>query len=60
MESGCNGSFRYSLLMVGNAPEGIKDLENIVEKREFVLAGPIALIHAHKRCKYQGFGVNKR
>ena len=35
-------------------PEGIRELEGLIDKKDLVVCVPLLLVHAHKRCKLVG------
>ena len=37
-----------------NLPEGMRELENLLDKRDLVVCVPLLLVHAHKKCKIVG------
>ncbi|KND02289.1 uncharacterized protein SPPG_02764 [Spizellomyces punctatus DAOM BR117] len=40
-----------STVFEGRPTEALRALESVQDKRDFLLAAPIAMIHAHERCK---------
>ena len=41
-------------LSTDQIPEGIRELESLLDKRDLVVCAPLLLVHAHKRCKLVG------
>ena len=35
-------------------PEGMRELETLLEKKDLVVCAPLLLVHAHKKCKIVG------
>jgi hypothetical protein len=43
-----------AMIYLDNAPESIRDLATLQDRRDYNLVVPIAMLFAHKNCKFMG------